>query len=44
MTKFEKIYNVLMELKENSSTKEKVKILKREDSKYLREILFLALD
>lgn len=33
-----------MELKNTPSTKEKVKILKRENSRYLREVLFLALD
>ena len=44
MTKFQKIYEILMLLKDTSSTKEKVKILKKENSKYLREVLFLALD
>ncbi len=33
-----------MMLKKTSSTKEKIKILKRENSRYLREVFFLALD
>ena len=44
MTKFQKIYEILMLLKNTSSTKEKVKILKEKNCKSLREVFFLALD
>jgi len=44
MRKFKLIYDLLMSLANEPSTKEKVKMLKINDSKFLREFLFLALD
>ena len=41
---FTKFYFMLKELRENSSSKEKVSILKRYNCKSVKELLFLALD
>jgi hypothetical protein len=41
---FTKFYFMLKELRENSSSKEKVNILKRYNCKSVKELLFLALD